>query len=116
MDVVEILKALGNDTRYRMVQLLLSDNYCVRALAVELNVSESAVSQHLKILREAGIVKARRKGHHIHYRVNRDVLKYAADELMKLADMGDCSSHHTNSCSRKSGKKPGGKKEVKRKS
>ena len=49
------------NTRYRMVQLLLSDNYCVRALAVELNVSESAVSQHLKILREAGIVESPKK-------------------------------------------------------
>lgn len=65
MDVVEILKALGNETRYSMVQLLLSDNCCVRALAKELDISESAVSQHLKVLREAGIVKVRRKGHHI---------------------------------------------------
>lgn len=115
MDIVEILKALGNETRYSMVQLLLSDNYCVRALAKELDISESAVFQHLKVLREAGIVKARRKGHHIHYRVNRDALRYAADELVKVANMDDCSYHCTDNCSRESGKRSGNKKEVKKK-
>ena len=50
----KILKALGEPKRFQLLQLMSSRSYCVRALAVRSSLSESAVSQHLKILREAG--------------------------------------------------------------
>ena len=40
------LKALSDETRMKLVILLLKNNYCVRALAKELKISEAAVSQH----------------------------------------------------------------------
>ena len=56
-ELIEILKSLSDETRYNLIKLLLSHDYCVGALAKRLNISESAVSQHLKILRTAGLVK-----------------------------------------------------------
>ena len=57
MELINVLKAISDDTRYKLVNLLLKHDLCVGALAARLNVSESAVSQHLKILRDADIVK-----------------------------------------------------------
>ena len=58
----KILKALGEPRRFRLLQLMSHRSYCVRALAVKSGLSESAVSQHLKILREAGLVMGVRRG------------------------------------------------------
>jgi len=56
-ELYDIMKSLGDETRYKLVKLLLQHDLCVGALAKRLDISESAVSQHLKILRNVGIVK-----------------------------------------------------------
>jgi len=56
MDKNKLLKAIADDTRMNILTLLLRHNYCVRALANELNLSEATISQHLKVLREAGVL------------------------------------------------------------
>ena len=70
----KILKALGEPRRYQLLQLMSCRSYCVRALAVKSGLSESAVSQHLKILREAGLVHGIKKGYYTHYRLDKDAL------------------------------------------
>lgn len=84
---MEILKALANETRYEIVQILVRHDYCVRALANQLNISEPAVSQHLSVLRDAGIVEADRRGYYIHYWVDRNVLRDAANGIAKLSNV-----------------------------
>jgi len=56
MEITKILKAMADDTRFRILILLLQHNYCVRALSRKLELSESAISQHIKVLREAGLL------------------------------------------------------------
>lgn len=85
-ELIEIFKALSDETRYRIIKLLLRQNYCVRALGKQLGVSESAVSQHLKILRQAGLVKGDKRGYFTHYYVKRDLLKKIATEIMVLSE------------------------------
>ena len=46
-----VLKALGEPKRFQLLQLMAQRGYCVSALARKSQLSESAVSQHLKILR-----------------------------------------------------------------
>jgi len=65
-----VFKVLSVGTRVRMVQLLKSRALCVNALARELKISSAAVSQHLRILRDADIVTAEKRGYFVHYRVN----------------------------------------------
>ena len=58
----KILKALGEPKRFLLLQLMAERGYCVGALALKSELSVSAVSQHLKILREAGLVYGVKRG------------------------------------------------------
>ena len=70
----EIFKALSDPTRLRIIKMLSSSNsmMCVNAITNELDVTQSAVSQHLRILRQAGFVNSERRGYFIHYSINPD--------------------------------------------
>ena len=65
----EILKALSDPTRLKIIKMLKECNcvLCVNAITNELNITQSAVSQHLRILRQAGLVRGERNGYFIHY-------------------------------------------------
>lgn len=74
-----LFSALAAPTRLRLVKLLrrqrAQDALCVNALADLLEVSQSAVSQHLRVLKSIGLVKGERRGYHIHYFINQDALE-----------------------------------------
>ena len=65
----EILKALGHPIRYCIVEGLLSGGQNVATLVDCLGVPQPTVSQHLRILRTAGILEGRRIGNEMHYSV-----------------------------------------------
>lgn len=68
--LARIFKVLSVDTRVRMVEMLKRRTLCVNALARALDITPAAVSQHLRVLRDADIVKAEKKGYFVHCRVN----------------------------------------------
>jgi ArsR family transcriptional regulator, arsenate/arsenite/antimonite-responsive transcriptional repressor len=83
----EIFKALGDQSRLKILRLISKNgnNLCVGMIAGKLDISQPAVSQHLKILKNSGLVMADRKGYHIHYSVNSQALeKYGIDTLQFL--------------------------------
>ncbi len=63
----EICNALSNVTRLEIIYLLKQREKAVSELALELGVSMSNLSQHLKTLKEKGLVKFRKQGQHIYY-------------------------------------------------
>ena len=75
----QIFGALADPTRLKLVKLLcrqhVPDALCVNALAGLLGVSQSAVSQHLKVLKNIRLVKGERRGYHVHYYIDRRVLE-----------------------------------------
>lgn len=77
----KILKALGDEKRFHLLELMSQRKYCVRALARVSDMSESSVSQHLKVLREAGLVYGVKMGYYTHYTVDRDALGKVIEEL-----------------------------------
>ena len=87
MNKTMVLKAIADDTRMKILSLLLKHNYCVRALAKEVELSESTVSQHLKVLREAGLLIGDKRGYFMHYTVDRSVLHELAKEIEALANI-----------------------------
>ena len=87
MELTKILKAIADETRFKIITLLLQHNYCVRALARKLNLSESAISQHIKVLKEAGLLTGVKKGYYIHYDVDREILHKLASKIKELADI-----------------------------
>ena len=74
-----VFSALADPTRLKLVKLLQRqrdpDALCVNALAGLLGVTQSAISQHLRVLKSIGLVKGERRGMTIHYFVNQDVLE-----------------------------------------
>lgn len=76
-EVSNYLKAIADPTRLKIIGILNSrtNPICVNALADKLNVTQSAVSQHLRILKQVGLVIGNRKGYHIHYLINHDNIK-----------------------------------------
>jgi len=82
---VETYKALADETRYALVQLLLRHDYCVGSLSRKLGVTESAVSQHLKVLREVGLVASDKRGYFTHYSVDRTLLESLGQSLVAMS-------------------------------
>jgi len=69
-----VFAALGDPTRLKLMRHLCHECHgqavCVNYLAAVLGISSSAVSQHLKVLKAAGLVKGERRGYHVHYSIN----------------------------------------------
>ena len=82
---IKVLKALSDETRFRLLDLLLARNLCGKALARRLGVSEAAVSQHLKLLKGAGLVEGEKQGYWMHYSVRKKALEGVIEELDRLA-------------------------------
>jgi ArsR family transcriptional regulator len=68
--LARVFKVLSVDTRVRMVAMLKRRSLCVNALARALEISPAAVSQHLRVMRNADIVTAEKRGYYVHYRIN----------------------------------------------
>ncbi|MBC3898755.1 metalloregulator ArsR/SmtB family transcription factor [Acetobacterium malicum] len=66
---VKIFKALGHPIRLQIVKSLLTESRCVCDLNLAFDFSQANLSQHLKILREAGILESKKIGVEMHYRV-----------------------------------------------
>ena len=94
--LTELFKALSDPTRLRLVRLLGQQSQgerldecngrgflCVNALAHRLGVTQSAVSQHLRILRQAGLVRGERRGSFMHYSLNPDGLEQCRSVLQE---------------------------------
>jgi len=69
--LTRFFKALGDETRLCLVALLTEQEpgsaLCVGRLAQALDVTPSAVSQHLRVLKDLGLVQAERRGYRVHY-------------------------------------------------
>lgn len=73
---VKILKALADETRLKIVLHLADGEQCACALVPKVGKAQPTVSQHLKILSEAGVLSQRREGKNILYGIkDRRVLK-----------------------------------------
>ena len=85
-DMAEIFKALGDPTRLSILALLSSGEKCVNELADSLEVSQSAVSHQLRILRNLDIVRYRKEGREVIYSLAdehvRDILSRTAEHIL----------------------------------
>ncbi len=75
-----IFKALAHPTRLRILEILKKGEECVCKIYEELDLEQSNVSQHLKVLRDNDILKTRREGPMIMYRISRPEIISMIDE------------------------------------
>ena len=82
-----LFSVLADPTRLKLLRMLLRqselDTLCVNALTYHLGVTQPAVSQHLKLLKNAGLVKCEKRGYRVHYFVKREALKEAQGLISK---------------------------------
>ncbi len=81
-DVPQLFKALSDETRLRILGLLLEGELCVCDLVAVLKTPQSTVSRHLAYLRTAGLVNGRRQGIWMHYSLaagKKDLHKHLVD-------------------------------------
>jgi DNA-binding transcriptional ArsR family regulator len=88
-DCVTALRALGEETRVRIVALLLDGARDVGAIAASLGVSQYNVSKHLRVLREAGLLEVEREGRVRRYALPEAIRRDAA--AGRVLDLGCCS-------------------------
>ncbi len=87
-EAAELFKLLSVDKRIDIIEHLKRRDMNVNALAKSLGVSQSAVSQHLRVLKAAGFVKDERKGYWIHYSLNRKALECCRQMLNGVCNCG----------------------------
>ncbi|ODU55938.1 MAG: transcriptional regulator [Clostridium sp. SCN 57-10] len=79
-----VFKALCDEKRLAILELLRSGERCACVLIDRLDVGQSTLSYHMKILCESGIVESRQEGKWTHYRLSETGSRYAAALLTEL--------------------------------
>ena len=87
-EVAGLFKILSVDKRIEIIELLKKGTMSVNAMAKELGISQSAVSQHLRILKGAELVKDERKGYWIFYSLNQETLEKCRQKLNRVCTCG----------------------------
>lgn len=82
--VAGVFKALGDETRLAIVQMLIDQELCVCEILAAFEMSQPAISHHLKILRQAGVVQDTREGKWIHYQLNPSALELLSAVLQTI--------------------------------
>ncbi len=84
----DLFKVLSVDKRIEIIQRLKNGGMNVNALAESLGVTQSAVSQHLRVLKSAGLVTNERRGYWVHYSLNQEALEECGQRLNKICTCG----------------------------
>lgn len=93
-------KALGEPTRLKIVKLLAAKELCVCDLEEIMQISQPRISQHLKVLKYAGLVNERKEGQRSICSLNRALLNDTMSEFMKyiikpLEDIPELSEEYS---------------------
>jgi len=83
-DQLDVLKALGDETRLRALCALRGGELCVCQLIALLELAPSTVSKHLSILRASRLVESRKEGRWMYYRLSRDFRAPATGKMLAI--------------------------------
>jgi ArsR family transcriptional regulator, arsenate/arsenite/antimonite-responsive transcriptional repressor len=84
-ELADRAKALSHPARIAILELLADADTCICAeITDSLPLAQATVSQHLKVLREAGLIKARESGQSVFYCLNREALVQTREQLNLL--------------------------------
>ncbi|HAD03605.1 MAG: hypothetical protein A2091_01640 [Desulfuromonadales bacterium GWD2_61_12] len=87
-EVAELFKILSVDKRIEIIELLKKEAMSVNAIAKTLGVTQSAASQHLRVLKTAGLVRDERRGYWIYYSLNQEALEACRKRLNRVCTCG----------------------------
>ena len=88
MNLVKILKSLGDETRLRILDVLLNKPLCVNEISEILDMTQSAISHQLKNLRASNLVKTEKIGKNVYYSISDDhikiILSYGLEHIKEV--------------------------------
>lgn len=84
MEIIKILKALGDETRFRIIQILHGGTYTVNEILFVIGGRQSNISHHLKILSDNNLVESKKEGMWIYYRLSTFYRTYLAQVIEKI--------------------------------
>jgi ArsR family transcriptional regulator len=93
-----LFKVLADPLRRRIVELLAAEELCTCHLVEETGAGQTTVSNHLRVLREAGMVETEPCGRFTYYRLRPEVLDAFADEVAQLAAQARAASGSKRAC------------------
>lgn len=82
-DLSDFFKVMGDGTRIQLLWALEESEMCVGDLAVLLNMTKSAVSHQLKVLRTAKLVRSEKHGKNVYYALNDDHVKIVLEKALE---------------------------------
>ena len=82
-DVAELFKVFGDSTRVRIICALFESEMCVCDIAAVLNMTQSAISHQLRVLKQARLVKYRRDGKTVYYSLADDHIQNIFDQAFE---------------------------------
>jgi DNA-binding transcriptional ArsR family regulator len=89
IDCVEFCKALADDTRQRILTMLLEDEKCVGDIVAEFDMSQPTISHHLGILKQFNLVTSRKDGKQVFYAINQDNVTECCGRLVAKFEAQD---------------------------
>lgn len=95
---VDVIRLLGDPLRRHIVALLAQGPACTCHLVTDTGAKQPAVSHHLKILKQAGLVASEPHGRYTYYRLIPDALDTAAGSLATLAESARTSADNPREC------------------
>lgn len=86
---VDFCKALADDTRQRILEMLQEGEMCVSDVVAAFDMSQPTISHHLHILKQFGLVTSRREGKRVFYAIDRDNVVECCGKLFAKLDAGE---------------------------
>jgi ArsR family transcriptional regulator len=96
-EVLPLLKLMSEPNRLRIFSLLTAGERCVCDIEAGVNLPQNLVSHHLGLLRDAGLIRARRDGRWVYYSVNKETLAEVYPVLCRLFNP-ECVNDERSSC------------------
>jgi len=87
--LARIFKLFSVEARILIVQTLKRRAQCVIELTSQLGISQEATSQHLRVLRDAGIVKYQKRGFHVYYSLDKQNMAFLHKAVSALYEPGN---------------------------
>ncbi|WP_125153468.1 metalloregulator ArsR/SmtB family transcription factor [Clostridium rectalis] len=72
---IDVFKAIGDENRINILNLICDKSICAKGIAKHLNITEAAVSQHIRVLKDANLIIGYKLGYHIIYDINNETFK-----------------------------------------
>nr|WP_181411845.1 metalloregulator ArsR/SmtB family transcription factor [Streptomyces sp. F8] len=94
----ELIRVLGDPLRLRIVTLLARETLCTTHLVEETGARQTNLSNHLKVLREAGVVETEPCGRFTYYRLRPEVIETLAGQFTALAETARANAETKRAC------------------